>query len=109
MTTTQFNDRNPEDVRRAIAEAIKSLFDGAERLRRLFPELPFTLDGHSIGGVGAALAWCHFDIEFTKPSTPWHDATTTTTTCGKKKKVEIKATGGTTGIALSADPKGMPT
>jgi hypothetical protein len=77
-----------------IRELICQQFAIAAELTRL-TERPFTLDGHMVGSAGEVLARLRFDLKLTDPSTKGIDAIAL-----DGRRVEIKATGGTRGVAL---------
>src|SRR6516162_9528949 len=52
------------DIYRAVAE-----------LKRMYPGLKFTPDGHLVGDLGAAIAAKHFGLTLLPASHPVHDAT----------------------------------
>ena len=82
-----------------VGELLASLYRIVERLEVLFPGRKFTPDGHLVGSIGEVIAARMFGLELLSASAPDHDAIT-----GDGRKVQIKFTQGTRGVALRAEP-----
>ena len=82
-----------------VGELLASLYRIVERLEVLFPGRKFTPDGHLVGSIGEVIAARMFGLELLPASAPDHDAIT-----GDGRKVQIKFTQGTRGVALRAEP-----
>lgn len=61
----------------------------------MHPGRKFPLDGHLVGSIGEAAAEAMFDIELVPASSAGHDAVT-----GDGRQIEIKATYGSSGVAI---------
>jgi hypothetical protein len=83
---------------------IGDLFRIVDNLNKLFPEKPFTPDGHLVGSIGEVVAAYLYDLKLEKSSNLGFDATTSEGTLPPEKrfKVEIKLTGGDR-ISVSSD------
>src|SRR5690348_16905517 len=66
-------------------------------LEDMHPGRKFPLDGHLVGSIGEAAAEALFDLKLVTASSTGHDAT-----AGDGRRVEIKATYGTRGVAIRA-------
>ena len=66
-------------------------------LNHLFPDRPFTPDGHLVGSIGEVVAADTYDLILEKCSNPGFDAKTRT-----GRSVEIKLTGGDS-VSVSSD------
>ncbi len=64
-------------------------------LEALHPGRKFPLDGHLVGSIGEAAAETMFDIVLVPASTAGHDAI-----AGDGRRVEVKATYGSSGVAV---------
>ena len=82
-----------------VGELLASLYRIVERLEVLFPGRKFTPDGHLVGSIGEVIAARMFGLELLPASAPDHDAI-----AGDGRKVQIKFTQGTRGVALRAEP-----
>ncbi len=82
-----------------VGELLASLYRIVERLEVLFPGRKFTPDGHLVGSIGEVIAARMFGLELLSASAHDHDAIT-----GDGRKVQIKFTQGTRGVALRAEP-----
>ena len=82
-----------------VGELLASLYRIVDRLELLFPDCKFTPDGHLVGSIGAVIAARMFGLKLLPASTPVHDAIT-----GDGRRVQIKFTQGTRGVALRAEP-----
>lgn len=74
-----------------VHKRIQEIYSAVDNLEKAFPGRKFTPDGHLVGSIGEVLAAYIFDLDLLPPSTPGHDAVTRDS---KKRKVEIKLTGG---------------
>jgi hypothetical protein len=79
------------------AELIKQLLSVVQELEEMPPGRKFPLDGHLVGSLGEAAAEAMFAIDLVTASTAGHDAV-----AHDGRKVEIKATFGTQGVAIRA-------
>ena len=70
-----------------IPGLIREIYSLTDRLTQLFPNRPFTPDGHLVGSIGEVLAAYHYELELFTASTEGHDART-----GDGILVQIKAT-----------------
>jgi hypothetical protein len=77
------------------AELVKQLHAVVEELETMHPGRRFPLDGHLVGSIGEAAAETMFDIDLLPASTAGHDAI-----AGDGRRVEIKATYGSSGVAV---------
>jgi len=77
------------------AELVDELHRVVGELERLHPGRKFPLDGHLVGSLGEAAAEALFDLQLVAASTAGHDAVAV-----DGRKVEIKATYGSSGIAI---------
>jgi hypothetical protein len=66
-----------------------------EELEAIHPGRKFPLDGHLVGSIGEAAAEALFDVMLVATSSTGHDATAV-----DGRKVEIKATYGSRGVAI---------
>ncbi len=66
-------------------------------LNKLFPDRPFTPDGHLVGSIGEVIAADTYDLTLEKCSNAGFDAKTQTL-----RTVEIKLTGGDS-VSVSSD------
>ena len=81
-----------------IPGLIREIYKIVHQLELLFPERPFTPDGHMLGSIGEVLVAEYYDLELLPPSFQGHDA--------KDKHgrlVQIKATQGEV-VALRSEP-----
>ena len=46
-----------------IAEALRLIFEGIDRLRSAFPNKEFTIDGRLVGDIGEVIAALEYDLE----------------------------------------------
>jgi hypothetical protein len=74
---------------------IEQLFAVVRQLEARFPGRPFTPDGHQVGSLGEVIAAERYGLELMPPSTQGYDAID-----ADGRRVEIKATFGTRGVAL---------
>lgn len=77
------------------AALVERLHAVVEELEAMHPGRKFPLDGHLVGSIGAAAAEAMFDIVLAPASTPGHDAI-----AADGRQVEIKATYGSSGVAI---------
>ena len=82
-----------------VGELLASLYRIVDRLEVLFPGRKFTPDGHLVGSIGEVVAARMFGLQLLPASTPNHDAKT-----DDGRRVQIKFTQGTLGVALRAEP-----
>ncbi|MFC1481077.1 DUF6998 domain-containing protein [Candidatus Neomarinimicrobiota bacterium] len=80
--------------------AMANLYSVIDDLADMFPERPFTPDGHLVGSLGECLVADAYDLELMPPSNKGYDAIDTTT----GRKVEIKATQGQR-VAFRSEPE----
>jgi len=93
---TQFKDKMNKIEK--IPELVSALYRAVAELQRLFPDRPFTPDGHLVGSIGEVIAAHDYNLRLLRPSTDGHDALTT-----DGRHVEIKITQGTR-VALRKRP-----
>ena len=74
-------------MKNQIETALRSIQDGIEMLKLLFPGKEFTMDGRLVGDIGEALVEKHYDVRLYDRLVPVHDGETT-----DGRKVQIKAT-----------------
>ena len=79
-------------------QLLSAIYDAVDALEEMFPGRHFTPDGHLVGSLGEALAAYHYGIELSAASSHRHDGT-----CNALN-VQIKATQGDRGVALSSEP-----
>lgn len=82
---------------RAVPDLITQLYKTVRALNDLFPDRPFTPDGHLVGSIGEVIAAHTYDLRLEKCSNPGFDAKTQTL-----QTVEIKLTGGFS-VSVSSD------
>ncbi len=82
-----------------VGELLASLYRIVDRLEALFPGRKFTPDGHLVGSIGEVISARLFRLELLPASAPDHDAIT-----ADGRRVQIKFTQGTRGVALRAEP-----
>ena len=82
-----------------VGELLGSLYRIVDRLEVLFPGRKFTPDGHLVGSIGEVVAARMFGLELLPASAPDHDAK-----ADDGRRVQIKFTQGTRGVALRAEP-----
>lgn len=78
-----------------VADLVRKLHEIVAELEDLHPGRKFALDGHLVGSLGEAAAATMFDLKLVTASSAGHDAVS-----GDGRKVEIKATYGTTGVGI---------
>src|SRR5579859_1358260 len=81
-----------------LPKLIGDLFRTVDKLDRLFPERPFTPDGHLVGSIGEVVAAYVYGLSLKKCSNPGFDALTSS----PLRRVEIKLTGGRM-VSISSD------
>ncbi len=87
------------DIQR-VPKLIGQLYQAARALHELFPERPFTLDGHLVGNIGEVIAAYTYGLTLTdKAVNPGFDART-----ADGRTVEVKLTAGKS-VSVSSDPK----
>jgi hypothetical protein len=97
----QYNNRSSTDEMKTIEqipELVRALCRTVAELQRLFPERPFTPDGHLVGSLGEVIAAHDYNLRLLPPSTEGYDALT-----ADGRRVEIKITQGTR-VALRNSP-----
>lgn len=77
------------------AALVGQLHAVVEELEALYPGRKFPLDGHLVGSLGEAATEVLFDLTLVAVSSAGHDAV-----AADGRKVEIKATYGTRGVAI---------
>lgn len=77
------------------AELVEQLHAVVEELEAMHPGRKFPLDGHLVGSIGEAAAEAMFDITLVPASSAGHDAI-----ARDGRRVEIKATYGSSGVAV---------
>ena len=73
---------------REVPELIAQLYKITQRLEEIFPDRPFTPDGHLVGSIGEVVAKYIYGLELKDPSCAQFDAETK-----NGKTVQIKLTG----------------
>jgi len=81
-----------------IPELVRALYRTVAELQRLFPDRPFTPDGHLVGSLGEVIAAHDYNLQLLPPSTEGYDALTE-----DGRRVEIKITQGSR-VALRNRP-----
>jgi len=79
-------------------ELIRELYGLVRRLEEMFPNRPFTPDGHMVGSLAECFAEYNYGLDLYDCSNPGHDAHV------EDCKVEIKATQGDR-VALRSGPE----
>ncbi|MFA5893992.1 MAG: hypothetical protein WC903_08550 [Candidatus Margulisiibacteriota bacterium] len=69
-----------------VKELIKQIYSAARGLRELFPERPFTPDGHMVGSIGEMYASQDYGIKLSGITNPIHDGVV------NGRKVQVKTT-----------------
>jgi hypothetical protein len=82
-----------------IPALVRALYRTVAELQTLFPNRPFTPDGHLVGSLGEVIAAHDYNLQLLPPSTEGHDALTE-----DGKRVEIKITQGMR-VALRYEPE----
>ncbi len=82
----------------SVPELVKRMYELVSEFESLFPNRPFTPDGHLVGSLGEVLASSAYQLELLPCSAECHDAATT-----DGRLVQIKATQGKS-VALRAEP-----
>jgi uncharacterized protein DUF6998 len=87
-----------------LPDLIGDLFRIVDNLTKLFPEKPFTPDGHLVGSIGEVMAAYLYGLRLEKSSNLGFDATTSewTPVHETRRKVEIKLTGSDR-VSVSSD------
>jgi hypothetical protein len=70
-----------------IAEALKLIFEGINRLKGAFPQKEFTIDGRLVGDIGEVVAALEYDVELFDVLHRGHDGKTS-----GGRFVQVKAT-----------------
>lgn len=84
------------------AELVDELHAIVEELEAMHPGRKFPLDGHLVGSIGEAAAEVMFDVTLAPACSAGHDAV-----AADGRKVEIKATYGTKGVAMRETSHGL--
>ena len=66
---------------------VKNIYKAVSELEQMFPDRPFTPDGHMVGSLGECLVADAYNLDLMSPSNKGFDAKTK-----EGKEVEIKAT-----------------
>jgi hypothetical protein len=82
-----------------IPALVRALYQIVAELQALFPDRPFTPDGHLVGSLGEVIAVHNYNLLLLPPSSEGHDALTE-----DGRRVEIKISQGSS-IALRAKPE----
>lgn len=77
------------------AVLVEQLHAVVDELEAMHPGRKFPLDGHLVGSIGEAAAEAMFDIALVPASSAGHDAV-----AGDGRRVEVKATYGSSGVAI---------
>jgi hypothetical protein len=88
-----------DDIK-AVPDLIGQLFKTVRSLNKIFPDRPFTPDGHLVGSIGEVVAAYTYGLELEKCSNEGFDARTE-----DGRTVEIKLTGGN---SVSVSSEGQP-
>lgn len=86
---------NHRDRTARTAVLVDQLHAIVEELEEMHPGRKFPLDGHLVGSIGEAAAEFLFELSLVSASSTGHDAV-----AADGRKVEIKATYGTRGVAI---------
>jgi len=81
-----------------IPELVRALYRTVAEFHKLFPDRPFTPDGHLVGSLGEVIVAHDYNLKLLPPSREGYDALT-----ADGKRVEIKITQGTR-VALRNRP-----
>ncbi len=95
--TDIFDTTMTESNVRGVPALIVQLYQTVRALNKLFPDRPFTPDGHLVGSIGEVIAADTYDLTLEKCSNAGFDAKTQTL-----RTVEIKLTGGDS-VSVSGD------
>jgi hypothetical protein len=90
-----FSDSDRQDRTARTAVLVDRLHAIVTELEEMHPGRKFPLDGHLVGSIGEAAAEALFALELVAASSAGHDAI-----AKDGRKVEIKATYGTRGVAI---------
>lgn len=75
------------DEKDKIADALRLIFDGINRLKDAFPKKEFTIDGRLVGDIGEVVAALEYDIELFDVIVKGHDGKSS-----DGRLVQVKAT-----------------
>ena len=75
------------DEKNKMADALRLIFEGINRLKHTFPSKEFTIDGRLVGDIGEVLAALEYDIELFDVLHRGHDGKTS-----DGRLVQVKAT-----------------
>lgn len=92
---TDFGPIDHGDRTARTAVLVDQLHAIVEELETMHPGRKFPLDGHLVGSIGEAAAEAMFDLTLVAASSAGHDAI-----AGDGRPVEIKATYGSSGVAI---------
>ena len=70
-----------------IADALRLIFEGINRLKEAFPKKEFTIDGRLVGDIGEMIAAIEYEIELFDVLCKGHDGKTS-----EDRLVQVKAT-----------------
>ena len=87
----------PQSNIQSVPALIAQLYKTVRALSDLFPDRPFTPDGHLVGSIGEVVAAHIYDLTLGKCSNPGFDAKTR-----NSETLEIKLTGGNS-VLMSSD------
>jgi hypothetical protein len=92
---------SPERIAK-VGRLVRSLYAAVKELEEEFTDekRKFTLDGHLVGSIGEVVASYAYELDLYPPSIKGHDAKT-----ADGKEVQVKLTGGKTGVRLNALPE----
>ena len=82
-----------------VPKLVRDLYQTVNFLQELFPDRPFTPDGHLVGSLGEVIAAPDYNLILLPPSTEGHDAQTS-----DGKRVEVKITQGEQ-VAFRSEPE----
>ena len=73
--------------RQAISQALADIFQGIQRLKKMFPNRAFTIDGRLVGDIGEVTAAREYDVKLNEKSQAGHDGESS-----DGRQVQIKVT-----------------
>ncbi len=82
-----------------LKKQVEKIYEAVSELEKMFPDRPFTPDGHMVGSLGECLVADAYNLELMPPSNKGFDAKTK-----DGKEVEIKATQSER-VAFRSEPK----
>lgn len=89
-----------DDRKAKVRDLIRQLYSVVAALEEEFEGRKFTPDGHLVGSIGEVVAAYAFGLKLLPASNAIHDAVATSGTL-----VQIKFTGGDTGVSLYSEPE----